>query len=148
MLFYWQNGGARGKQMTTIANNLRIAFSSEILQDNSQNQTFDLTRLFLNEALTNGLFIQFDSFVTNLSLPSEFTSLFEFTTLPSEDDETFELTVLDDLSSQKGNKFTVTLWAVEPQENNTNAILEEYQLEIEILDNSANTVDAITVREN
>lgn len=129
--------------MTKIANNLRIAFSS----NSSQNKTFNITDLFLNASLPNGAFIQFN-IIANQGLAAEFSSLFEFTTLPSDKNETFELTVLSDLSSQKGSTYTVTLWAVEPNLNGVNEVTDEYKLEIEILDDTANTVDAITVREN
>lgn len=129
--------------MTTIANNLRIAFSSKTLQ----NEIFDLSDLFLNRSLPVGLSFVFNLQIhANNGLPSSFTDAFEFTLLPSgsNNNQRFEIKTLQDLSVQAGAKERLTLQLKDADD----AIVDEYQLEIEIFDASANTPDAIMVREN
>ena len=118
--------------MTKLANNLRIAISSTI----TQNQSFDLTALFLR-----GPFLSEDSFIRP-DAGMDPNDPFDFKT-PSFDDQTFSLTIVQDLSASAGNSYSIQIVHAK------GTIIEEtFNIEIDVVDASSNTINDITVREN
>ena len=66
-------------------------------------------------------------------------------TLPSFSNQSLTLTIEENLSGFAGQSFSIE---VEERESGTDTVLNTYTIEIEILDDSTNTIDNITVREN
>ena len=119
--------------MTNIATNLRIALSSTI----NQSHSFDLDALFLNFAFSDQVYFSHPDATTN-------TDPFLFT-LPYFSNQTLTLTIEENLNGFAGQSFSIE---VEERETGTDLVLNTYTIEIEILEDSSNTIDDITVREN
>ena len=123
--------------MAIIANNIRISFSSKV----TENQTFDLTALFLRSPLLSsdsffrpdGDALNTDPFLLNL---------------PSYENQTFSLIIEQDLADYGGNNFSINIFQLETQPGETSAIREFLTIEINVIDPSSDTLDSITVYEN
>ena len=122
--------------MTELANNLRIAISSTI----TQNQSFDLTALFVNRTLLDGIYFARNDAATN-------TDPF-LLTLPSFSNQTLSLTIEDDLNGFAGQSFSIEVQELETSGSGPDTVLNTYQIEIDVVDASTNTLDDITVRKN
>ena len=124
--------------MAIIANNIRISLSSTI----TQNQSFDLTSLFLR-----GPFLSEDSFFRGDATTNLDPFLFN---LPTFDNQTLSLIIEDDLSASAGENFSIILWHLTTQTDGSTALGDYFTIEIDVIDESTlgNTIDNITVREN